>query len=341
MKSSDPLDEAPEPGAERHAEVTARPLVLGLFAVACSARRRSRRSVNRAAAAVAAVRHADLAPGQRLGSIAFVGPGHHELLAATEDSVAIIVAPGRVATPWIKLSSAPAQGHGWRWISSSLWAWNDASAELVGLVAAYGTGVVEPGLASWWPMRAQLPRLLVPISDRIAPASLQTFAISPDTRFAVGGNVDPVVLDLMAGRQVGGPLATSYAGSAAFSARRVAIGVDSGVVVMSLARGTTTKLESGDERIDALAFHPKRPVLVGATALGRVLEWHEGEPEPHALAYEAKGLAFSPDGKLLALVGESKLVLLDATTLRAIGAPIELPLSYFDNEPIPIAFSPP
>lgn len=301
----------------------------------------------------------------RSGSLQFVGPDRHSLLAFSSGLLELIDPTGHVATRWISLASASKRGPRRnlgdleRIIEKSIWRWDDLGGGLNGLFSTSGYGLaVDHGIAVWSPMTEAVPVVVLPGDEY----SFGVLALSADRRFAVirsnnrRGLVGVHLLDLRTRRRNELPVDSHQVISAEFTAdnRHVAIGFETGeIAIVTTDTRAASILNASEAAIEAmlfqrdsmsvgiksLSFHPTRRVLVSKDHRGRVRLRQFDAPGHRSilLAESGRAAAFSSDGRYLALALTKELILLDATTLERVAKPV--PFDGIKSYP-PIVFSP-
>ncbi len=224
--------------------------------------------------------------------------------------------------------SRPGVGETLSWeVREAVWAWEAGS--IVGVAQLSAWGDAPSGLSVWRPASG------APVKIPASPGSLcEPLAISHDHK-AVVARVDASnrgcgpwqtgaqVYSTETQKPLGPPLEVGITTRAAFSrdGRLVAVGGAGALKVMDLREYSVVTLPL-PHQLTALAFHPRTNVVAWTSTEGQLESWTIGQAKPVAHG-PGQGLAFSPDGRFAATNRDGKIVVLDATTLRVTGAPLE------------------
>lgn len=263
-----------------------------------------------------------------------VDGGHRAVLAYQDLLTFVDLDAPALLGPTVSLSSArvpsglrpPFAPLRFRSVVSSLWAWDERRAALVGAVAIYSGKRASSEIAAWEPAGSAAPRILAE-GDR----HTDLLALSPDggtlliragSDGAIGDTL--TLFDLRAARPVGASFRTGTVDSAAFSpdGAQIALALADGSLVLLTARtGTTTTLSPRGEPFRHAAFHPTRPLLLVSDG-ARMQAWDLGVSPPASTAYNLGPVfAFTPDGRHVAVGRSATVELYEVATMTRVGAP--------------------
>ena len=280
----------------------------------------------------------------------FFTDGGQRLVGAGYGSIIEIDPVTRKQVGMVSLSSAtvpnpkgrPGVGETLNWeVRESIWAWDKGS--ILGVAQLSGWGAVLTGLAVWRPASGAPIGITAPPGYMCEPLVISSdrkaFVTRVDTSKRGCGptQTGAQVYSIDTQKPLSPPLDLGFTRRAAFSrdGRYAAAGGKTGLQVVDLrAEKVVASLPLAQE-LTSLAFHPTTNTLAWTDDERELWSWKIGDPAPvkHGAG---TGFAFSPDGRFAAVNRVNKLELLDATTLTAIGAPLEGVAGVFTDA---IAFS--
>jgi hypothetical protein len=212
-----------------------------------------------------------------------------------------------------------------RAITDAVWAWDARAGELIGVMTVGSTGIGYSGAAVWRPASSAEP---TPIPAAVG-VNCTALAISPDrTRAALrvnarkDGSCDDAnavqVFDLTTQLPVTRPIEVGRAASAAFSSdgQLLAIGSDR-ARILDLRSGAMSTAPPSNQ-VWTIGFVPATSRVVWRTTHQEIESWQPGAAANADLG-RGELVAFSPDGKRVAVARSGGVELLDGTTLAPTG----------------------
>jgi hypothetical protein len=271
-----------------------------------------------------------------LMSLGFAGG---RLLVGNAGALGIIDPATRKLETTISLSSRmipdpngrPGAGDMLAWnVDAAIWAWDPGATLLYGAVSLSARGDATSGLAIWTPA-AGAPR---PIAAPEGLTLCQPLAWSADrsqiaVRVAMKPNVvcdsdaqSLEVFDVATGAPVTRAFDAGYANVAAFSrdGRYVAGGSDGLRVYDIRERAVVERIRARGVR--SIAFHPTEPIVAWTDEAGAIHGWHLAGRRKVFDIGKGDAIAFSPDGRYLAVATPNEVALLDAKTYERLGSPM-------------------